>query len=529
MARLLVRLKLRLLANALRASTSAKVSFILSTTWAVIVAAGLFAILASLRGKADAVALTTVIFTALTFGWLILPVISFGLDTTLDPAMLTPYPLRTRPLAVSLLAASAVGPWPAANLVGLLGAVVGLASGSLGVLVGLAAAALQLLFCITLARFVTTSMARLLRSRRGRDLAVFIFVPIVAGYEIVTQVVPRAAAEGKLTPASFAGVDAWMRWLPPGLAAHAIVDASDGRAGAALARLALLAAVVAVLGWLWIRSLGRALVTPDKSTQSAGVRGAALPFARFGLRGTFAARFWVYQRRDPPELAYWGIVAVIMVAVSISTILSPDGHPAVLLASSVFGAAFVGNFHANAIGASGPAFVAETAALTGERSLRAYLSGLNISLGVVAAPLLVVVSLGLAALDRRPGYGVLAIAVDLAGLGAALGLAGVFSVAAPYPMTKRTGTPMRVASDGFAVYGLVGTFGILFGVAIAVVPVIVAAALTSGAPALARDPALVACAAGYGLALAWAGVRIGARVARYRLPEICQVAIRSRL
>ena len=145
------------------------------------------------------------------------------------------YPLRTRPLATGLLAASATGAWPAANVIGLLGVLIGLAHGVLGVLVALVAVLLQVLFCITLARFVTTSMAGLLRSRRGKDLAVFLFIPIVAGYEFFTQVVPRLAASGKLTTASFTGLDAWLRWLPPGLAAHAIQDASDGHPGTAAA------------------------------------------------------------------------------------------------------------------------------------------------------------------------------------------------------------------------------------------------------------------------------------------------------
>ena len=43
MARLLVQLKLRLLTNALRASRRAKVSFIISTVFAVLVALGTFA------------------------------------------------------------------------------------------------------------------------------------------------------------------------------------------------------------------------------------------------------------------------------------------------------------------------------------------------------------------------------------------------------------------------------------------------------------------------------------------------------
>ena len=101
--------------------------------------------------------LTTVVFTVFAFGWLILPMLAFGLDGTLDPATLALYPLRTRPLAVGLLAASATGAWPLANVLGLLGVTVGLASGALGLLVAVVAVLLQVLFCITLARFVTTA------------------------------------------------------------------------------------------------------------------------------------------------------------------------------------------------------------------------------------------------------------------------------------------------------------------------------------------------------------------------------------
>jgi len=138
MARLLVQLKLRLVINALRASTGAQVGFVLSTICAAVVAVGTFYLLAILRGSGIAAAdLTTVIFTGFALAWLILPVVVFGLDSTLDPATLALYPLRIRPLAVGLLAASATGAWPAATLIGLLGAIIGLAHGALGVLVAL--------------------------------------------------------------------------------------------------------------------------------------------------------------------------------------------------------------------------------------------------------------------------------------------------------------------------------------------------------------------------------------------------------
>ena len=462
MARLLVQLKLRLLRNALRSSTSAKVSFIVSTIFAGLVAVGTFVGLAVLRGQGASVDLTTVVFTVFAFGWLILPLLVFGLDGTLDPATLALYPLRTRPLAVGLLAASATGAWPLANVVGLLGVTVGLASGAPGLLIALLAVLLEVLFCITLARFVTTGLAGLLRSRRGKDLAAFLVIPIFALYEAFTQVVPKLTAEGKLTAASFAGIDAWLRWLPPGLAAHAIQDASNGHPGTALLRLALLAAVIVVLGWLWIGSLGRALVTVDTTTQSSAVRGAALPFARYGLRGTVAARFWIYQRREPLSLIYWGITAVIMVAVSVSTILTPR-YLGPLLASAGFGAAFVGVFHANSIGMSGPGFGLEVMALTGRRALRAYFSGQNIALGMIAVPLLTLISFGLAAVARHPADGFLGMAVDLAGIGAGLALSNIFTVTLPYPVEKRAGSPTPRAVSGYMGQALGGTLGSLLG------------------------------------------------------------------
>jgi ABC-2 type transport system permease protein len=527
-ARLLVQLKLRLLRNALRSSTQAKTGFIVSMIFAVLVAAGTFAGLAALRGQGASVDLTTVTFTLFAFGWLILPLVAFGLDGTLDPATLALYPLRTRPLAVGLLAASATGAWPLANLIGLLGVTVGLARGGLGLVVALLAVVLEVLFCITLARFVTAGLAGLLRSRRGKDLAAFLILPIFALYEVFAQVVPKLTAEGKLTPASFAGVDVWMRWIPPGLAAHAIQDASTGHPGTALLRLALLAAVIVGLGWLWIRSLSRGLVTVDTSTQSSAVRGAALPFGRYGLRGTVAARFWLYQRRDPSSLIYWGITAVVIMATSVSSVTTPNYLFAVL-GSAALGTGLMAALHANAVGLSGPGFGLEAMALAGRRALRAYFSGQDIALGMIAVPLLAVISFGLAAVAKHPVDGFLGLAVDLAGIGAGLALSNVFTVTMPYPMEKRVGSPTPRAASGYTGYGLGSTLGSLLGTVLAVVPVVLGAVLTRSDPAAVRMPVLVLCAAGYGLVLAWIGVRIAARAAEQKLPELYQIAVRSKL
>ena len=527
MARLLVQLKLRLIRNALLASTGARVAFVLSTTLAALVAGGIFYLLAILPGGIAAADLTTVIFCVFGLAWLILPIVVFGLDGTLDPATLALYPLRTRPLAVGLLAASATGAWPAATLIGLLGVTIGLARGALGVLIALLAVVLQVLFCITLARFVTTGLAGVLRSRRGKDFAALLFIPIFAVYEGFFQIVPKLTSEGALTASSFGGVDRWLRWTPPGLAVHAIFDASAGHPGTALLRLALLAGIIVVLGVPWIQSLRRALVTTDTSTQSA-VRGSALPFARYGLRGTVAARFWLYQRREPYSLIYWGITAVIMAVVAFRLVLSPDWFGG-LLASGAAGGAFVGAFHTNAIGWSGPGFSLEAMALNGRRALRAYFSGQNIALGTIAVPLVTAVCFGLAAVAKHPMDGFAAMAVGLAAIGAGLALANLFTVASAYPMEKRGGTPMPRAASGHNGEAVASQLFTLLGVGLAVTPVIVAAVFTRSDPAAIWMPVLVLGGAAYGLALAWGGVRGAANLAEQKLPELAQIAIQSDL
>ncbi|MGH3151513.1 MAG: hypothetical protein ACRDOB_12410, partial [Streptosporangiaceae bacterium] len=110
---------------------------------------------------------------------------------------------------------------------------------------------------------------------------------------------------------------------------------------------------------------------------------------------------------------------------------------------------------------------------------------------------------------------------------AALGLANILTVTFAYPMAARAGSPMRQAATGYGSYTFGGWLAALGGVAVAVTPVILAAAVTGTDPAAVRAPVLIICAAAYGLALAWAGVHLAAREAQGRLPELCQIAVRS--
>jgi len=258
------------------------------------------------------------------------------------------------------------------------------------------------------------------------------------------------------------------------------------------------------------------------------VRGTALPFARYGLRGTVAARFWLYQRREPFALVYWAMIAVIMAVVAFRLVLSPDWFGG-LLACGAAGGAFTGAFHSNVIGMSGPGFGLEAMALNGRPALRAYFSGQNIAFGVIAVPLVTAVCFALAVVAKHPMDGFSGTAVGLAGIGAGLALANLFTVASAYPVEKRGGTPVPRAASGHNGEAVLSQLLTLLGVGVAVIPVILVAVFTRTGPAALWMPVLVLGGAAYGLALAWAGVRAAAIIAEQKLPELAQIAIQTAL
>ena len=140
---------------------------------------------------------------------------------------------------------------------------------------------------------------------------------------------------------------------------------------------------------------------------------------------------------------------------------------------------------------------------------------------------MVAVCFALAAGAGRPAIGLEAAPVVLAGLGASLGLSNLFSAALPYPMVRRTGTPMLTAAQGYGGSRFAVVMGTLIGTGIAAAPVIVMVVLTDTTSYAIRIGVLIPAGAIYGFALALAGVRLAAATAVGRLPELSQAALQS--
>ena len=110
MVALLVRLKLTLLKNSLKRSVWRTVGLIIAMVYALGVVIMVLAALVGLRYTSLTLTadVTVVGYAALTLGWLLMSMLVFGVDETIDPAKFALLPVRARELLPGLLVAGLI-------------------------------------------------------------------------------------------------------------------------------------------------------------------------------------------------------------------------------------------------------------------------------------------------------------------------------------------------------------------------------------------------------------------------------------
>jgi ABC-2 type transport system permease protein len=522
MARHFLRLKLTLLRNGLRSNWQRKLGIGFSAfAWFWLVVASLGVLLAS-RSQGLVVPL---VFDSFFLGWLFLPLLGMGTDETLDPSRLALLPLEGPALMRGLLTASLVGLGPIATLVALSGALIRARPGVAGSLVIGAAVAVELLLCVVGSRAMTTLFSGVLRSRRGRDLLVFVvavagIVPALAG-----QIVPRLLVSPNHKTITLGPAGHALSWLPSGWLAQAILQARAGRLPVAVAELAAGVAAVAAALWVWSRALQRALTTSEPASAKQGRKGPGLfsPPLSFLPRtrtGAMAAKEMRYMWRDPRRRASL-LSVVILLAFPAAGILMGRTHARQLVLLGGAGALALCLQAVNQFGLDGPAFWMNVAA-GGDPA--ADLRGKNLAIAVLGAVLVAVEALGLAVLSGGWAYLPAAVFLGAAAMGVALGVANQASVLAPYPVTDTT-TNLWGNNAGCltALTGLLAmaVTGLLLGPVVAAVAV----SLAAWRPGLI---VVAAAAALYGYFLWRLGCRLAATRLRNRQIEVLQaVSARS--
>ena len=549
MAWLFVRLKLRLMAGALRGNGSRArlVGLVVAVIAGLYVMPAGFGLLASLdRGRLAGDA-GVIVFTAAFAGWAVLPMLAFGTDETLDPARLALLPLRRRTMITGLFAAALTGIGPVVTFVVLLGVVAAAATGPGSVAVGLVAVALELALCVAASRALATAFSGLLRSRRGRDLGVLagalLTFAVIAG-NIAFQ---RSLARGGLDQGvrAAAGIT---RWTPPGMAAHAIADAARGDYPAALLGLAAGGLTVLLLLWAWIAVLGRALVSQDASTQAGrrrtrgdrpaaagggragaaavtgtgylgGPAGAPLAPLRSSRVVTVAVKELRYSWRDPRRKAAWlGLGMAVIVTVSVSSLGTGRGLTGavgpVLVVAAVYGGAIAGIQSANQFGLDGGALWLNVAATSRPQQLRADLAGKNLASALVALPVFALLYTALGLLAHQVTYPAAALGMAACALGVTLGISSIVSVLMPYAVPERRASAFGGAGTGRGFLAGLANLAILILAVIFLSPVLAMLAfLHTGLWLLLVGP-------GYGAALAWLGRLAASDIGFRRLPEL---------
>ena len=334
MVAILVKLKLTLLRNALRRSVWRLIGLIVGMLYAlgvvVLVITGLVALRwASVELTAD---VTVLAFSALSAGWLLLSLLVFGIDETLDPSRFALLPVRAREIMPGLLVSGLVGSTGIATVLVSLGL---LASWSRGVGPVLATAVvipIGVATCFLLSRFGTAAFASALSSRRFRDFAFVGLALLGMGFGITANLAGNLAGHGQLADlrAFLAHLADVAGWTPFGWAWAVPAEVARGQWLLAGVRLLLAVALVIALWLGWGHYLDRRLTEPLEASRGGGrVRSGGLVDRLYPASpaGGVAARTLHYWRRDPRYLA--GIAGFLIgpVILMATQVVNPNGLP----------------------------------------------------------------------------------------------------------------------------------------------------------------------------------------------------------
>jgi len=461
----------------------------------------------------------------LVLGWTVVPVLAFGLDSTLDPQRFAVYLEPSRRFAVGLLVAGACSiPGVVTVLLSLLAAFAwistsGAGTSVLAVAVALVGGILGAILCFLLARVTTTAASGAMRGRRGRDLAGLVAGALV----LLLALTPSLLQSLDLGAVSFDEIARVLAWTPFGAPWAIPADVVAGDWGLALARLAIVLAVIALALPLYQRLLVRTMTTVGSDGPSGGTRSTRLPVVgRLVARGVspgaaaVAGRSLRYWRGDPRYLVqafsvlFLPLVPIVMALLVSNQEFGPDRSVVLGWALLVVGplVAWVGAWAIHDdVAYDSTAFWLHVAADVRGIDDR---WGRALAVLVWLAPLSLVLSVVMPVVGGRAELLPAVVGLTLALLGTGTGVSGVFSAAVPYPAPPPGSNPMsnQTGAMGATFVAQLGSFAAL---GVLVLPT----ALTL-IPVLAVSPAwawlTLAVGAATGVAVCVFGLRWGARL-----------------
>lgn len=518
----LVRLKLRLLANQFRRSPWQVVGLSLALVYGAGITALLVSLLVALRFAPLQLATTVLVGggSLAVLAFLIVPVF-VGIDDTLDPRRFALLGIPRGRLAAGLAVAGVVGV-PGAVLVLVSAAtVVTWSRSAAAALTALVAVPVLVLLCVLLSRIGAASAGLLLSTRRSREAVAAVTVLAVTLLAPLLVVVTNLEL-GRRALQQVAAVVAVLAWTPLGALWAAPASVAAGSA-AGLAQLAIGAATVVVLALLWRALVGRALVTPARQARPQTLGGLGW-FGRLPAtpRGVIAARAASYWARDVRyRVSAISIPVTPIVLVLVLGVAGVPGDRLALLPVPIV-ALFLGWTSHNDIAYDHTAIWLHVAA--GVRGVDDRLGRLAPILAV-GGPVLVAGSFVSAAIAGRPELALVLIGVAACLFLAGSGVGAVTSALMPYPVPRPGSSPFQQPNS-------------TGGLAAVVQSVLFLLQLVCAAPAIAFGVlaldgpvgwAWASLAAGLvvGIGVCWWGTVVGGRAFERRGPELLAAALKA--
>lgn len=296
----LIRLRFRLLANSLTRSPWQAVAVGLGTMYGLamlfLAAVGLLFLSAAPEELGRTV--TVLGGAVLVLGWTFLPLLSSGIDETVEPAKLATFPIPIPTLLLALAISGVLGvPGIITTLAALATSLVWWHTPAIAV-VAVICAIIGALTCVVGSRMLAALTVRISSGRRAREAkTVLVLIPLLLLGPAILAVSTLFREFRSLLPI----ISDVVSWTPFGAIWAVPGDLATGRPGlAALHALVGIATLVASTAvWRW--ALDRALERPAVSTATGGARRGLGWFAVFSgtPTGAVAARSLTYWARDP--------------------------------------------------------------------------------------------------------------------------------------------------------------------------------------------------------------------------------------
>lgn len=328
----LLRLRFRVLGNQLARSPWQLVGFIFGGLYGFGILAAIVSGLVAL-GFGDVRLAGIVIVGAgslVTLGWALIPLLAFGVDTTLDPDRLVVFPMSLSRMMVALTIAGVCGIPGIVTSVAALATVATWAHWPTAIIAWLVSTPVAVLTAVVASRTVASLASGLSGGRRFREVSgIVIFIPLILAGPIIAGVATGFAVNAE----TLAAVVPVLSWTPIGAAWSVPADAAIGDLPAAGAKLLIALATLALLWLVWRQSLARSLVHPRRASAAAVRAGSIGWFGRVptGAAGAIFARALTYWTRDPRYLRQ--LVGAPLVPVLL-WFYARDGEPLVALAFS---------------------------------------------------------------------------------------------------------------------------------------------------------------------------------------------------